>query len=262
MSERTLGKARGLNSIADPSAFKGSRGSGRRRPRHEDETALQAEPDEQLDEVEAPVGDRPTGGADPATERLSSSDPARGASTGADVDHRRRADDAPPADPAPADGAGGDRAEAASSQVAPTRSSARPTAKSATAKSAAAKPSDAKSQTGSSRGGDEGDRQTRRKRRELSIPLPVADALNETGINPADVVMGAYRKFADSIYAGTGGRLMSRGRERVRLSISDAEFDKITRLGRSRGWNRSETVAVLLTMELLDEQDLAEIAAG
>ena len=37
------------------------------------------------------------------------------------------------------------------------------------------------------------------------------------------------------------------------MSISDADFDKITRLGETRGWNRSETVAVLLTMDLLDE---------
>ncbi len=95
----------------------------------------------------------------------------------------------------------------------------------------------------------------RRKRRELSVPIPVADAVTATGINPADVVMSAYRKHGDAIYAGGGGRMVARGRQRLRLSISDAEFDKITRLGEARGWNRSETVAVLLTMELLTEPE-------
>lgn len=95
----------------------------------------------------------------------------------------------------------------------------------------------------------------RRKRRELSVPIPVAEAVEATGINPADVVMSAYRKHGDAIYAGAGGRMMSRGRQRLRLSISDAEFDKITRLGTARGWNRSETVAVLLTVELLSGEE-------
>ncbi len=94
----------------------------------------------------------------------------------------------------------------------------------------------------------------RRKRRELSVPIPVAEAVEATGINPADVVMSAYRKHGDAIYAGSGGRMMARGRQRLRLSISDAEFDKITRLGEARGWNRSETVAVLLTVELLGDE--------
>jgi hypothetical protein len=92
----------------------------------------------------------------------------------------------------------------------------------------------------------------RRKRRELSIPVPLAEQLAATGINPADIVMSAYRTHADAIYAGSGGRPVSRGRERLRLSISDSEFDKLTRLGEARGWNRSETVAVLLSMALSD----------
>jgi hypothetical protein len=92
-----------------------------------------------------------------------------------------------------------------------------------------------------------------RKRRELSVPIPVAEAVAATGINPADLVMSAYRRHGDAIYAGAGGRMMARGRERLRVSISDTEFDKLTRLGESRGWNRSETVAVLLTLELLGE---------
>lgn len=94
-----------------------------------------------------------------------------------------------------------------------------------------------------------------RKRRELSVPIPVADAVAATGINPADLVMSAYRRHGDAIYAGAGGRMVSRGRQRLRVSISDAEFDKLTRLGESRGWNRSETVAVLLTLELLSDDD-------
>ena len=89
-----------------------------------------------------------------------------------------------------------------------------------------------------------------RKRRELSIPHGVATALEATGINAADVVMAGYRRYADTIYAGHGGRTAARGRTRLRLSISDSEFEQITRLGLARGWNRSETVSVILAMEL------------
>lgn len=90
-----------------------------------------------------------------------------------------------------------------------------------------------------------------RKRRELSVPHQVAEALEQTGINPADVVMAAYRRHADAIYAGVGGRMLAKGRTRLRISISEAEFNQLTSLGQARGWNRSETVSVLLTMELL-----------
>ena len=168
MSEKTLGKARGLNSIADPADFKGRRGRKGR----------------QAVEEAAP----PPPVADHQTEPVTSVEPA-------------------PAQP-----------------VTPHR---------------AVVPG------------------VNRKRRELSIPLPVAEALQATGINPADVVMSAYRTHSDSIYAGAGGRLVSRGRERLRLSISDVEFDKLTRLGEARGWNRSETVAVLLTLELLTSPEPA-----
>jgi hypothetical protein len=78
-----------------------------------------------------------------------------------------------------------------------------------------------------------------RKRRELSIPHQVAEALATTGINPADVVMAGYRKHGDAIYRGAGGRILARGRTRLRLSISDSEFEQLTRLGQARGWNRS-----------------------
>lgn len=168
MSEQTLGKARGLNSIADPSEFKGRR--GRRERRVADDVGTPPPPRVEDQAESAPV-------AEPA---------------------------APPATPHRA--------------VVPG---------------------------------------IQRKRRELSIPLPVADALEVTGINPADVVMSAYRTHGDAIYSGAGGRLVSRGRQRLRLSISDAEFDKLTRLGEARGWNRSETVAVLLTMELLNSAPAA-----
>jgi hypothetical protein len=97
-----------------------------------------------------------------------------------------------------------------------------------------------------------------RTRRELSVPIPIAEAVDKTGINPADVVMSAYRKHGDAVYTGSGGRLVSRGRRRLRLSISDAEFDKLTRLGQARGWNRSETVAVLLALELLPSETLTD----
>lgn len=169
MSDRTLGRARGLNSIADPSEFRGSRG----RPKPAEAPPDSRPPDSTRDDgvVDAgpgAVGDGSTTGGEPR-----------------------------PATPHRA--------------VVPG---------------------------------------VKRKRRELSIPIPVAQALAATGINPADVVMSAYRKHGDAIYAGAGGRQVSRGRERLRLSISDAEFDKISRLGEVRGWNRSETVAVLLAMEL------------
>jgi len=97
-----------------------------------------------------------------------------------------------------------------------------------------------------------------RTRRELSVPVPIAEAVEKTGINPADVVMSAYRKHGDAVYTGSGGRLVSRGRRRLRLSISDTEFDKLTRLGQARGWNRSETVAVLLALELLPAETLTD----
>lgn len=169
MSDKTLGKARGLNSIADPREFKGTAGRRRRTP------------------PPPPVAPTPSV-PPPATE------PARSAT----VEAR----------PAPT----------------PHR---------------AVTPG------------------VRRKRRELSIPHKVAEALERTGINPADVVMAGYRKHSDAIYAGSGGRMMARGRTRLRLSISDTEFEQLTRLGEARGWNRSETVSVILAMELLTPADSA-----
>jgi hypothetical protein len=101
-----------------------------------------------------------------------------------------------------------------------------------------------------------------RKRRELSVPHLLADALERTGINPADVVMAAFRKHSNAIYAGEGGRMMAKGRTRLRLSISDAEFEQLTRLGQARGWNRSETVSVILALELLGQPTTPSAAVG
>ncbi|MDH3302858.1 MAG: hypothetical protein OES24_20355 [Acidimicrobiia bacterium] len=171
MSDKTLGRARGLNSIADPSDFKGAR--GRRRS------------------------------------TLS------GSEVGAD--EQARSDDG-----------------AAAATVAPRVAEVPVTPHRAVIPG------------------------VQRTRRELSVPIPIAEAVDKTGINPADVVMSAYRKQGDAVYAGTGGRLVSRGRRRLRLSISDAEFDKLTRLGQARGWNRSETVAVLLALELLPSETITD----
>lgn len=174
MSDKTLGRARGLNSIADPSDFKGSR--GRRRSARNDDGDGSQDGDEAQP---APSGESAVVESPPETQ--------------------------PPATPHRA--------------VVPG---------------------------------------VQRTRRELSVPIPIAEAVDKTGINPADVVMAAYRKHGDAVYAGTGGRLVSRGRRRLRLSISDGEFDKLTRLGQARGWNRSETVAVLLALELLPSETITD----
>ncbi len=170
MSDRTLGRARGLNTIADPAQFKGTRGrpGGREGP-------PEIEPTD-------PVVDHP-----PAVTPETPAPEPRSAATETPAPHRA---------------------------VVPG---------------------------------------VQRKRRELSVPIPVAEAVEATGINAADLVMRAYRNHGDAVFAGAGGRMVSRGRQRLRLSISDAEFDRLTRLGANRGWNRSETVAVLLTLELLGE---------
>lgn len=183
MSDVNLGRARGLNSIADPSEFKGSRGRSGRRQAAAEVPATSTPPP-----PVAPTADHPS---DHPAGRPADTVPAEVAEVAATAPHRA---------------------------VVPG---------------------------------------LQRKRRELSVPIPVAEAVADTGINPADLVMAAYRRHSDAIYAGAGGRMVSRGRQRLRVSISDAEFDKLTRLGESRGWNRSETVAVLLTLELLDEAEQA-----
>ncbi len=171
MSDKTLGRARGLNSIADPSDFKGARGRGRA-----GQTRAEAAAEEAANSDVMP--DSAVAGARVVEETVT---PHRAVVPG-----------------------------------------------------------------------------VQRTRRELSVPIPIAEAVDKTGINPADVVMSAYRKHGDAVYAGTGGRLVSRGRRRLRLSISDAEFDKLTRLGQARGWNRSETVAVLLALDLLPSETITD----
>ncbi len=176
MSDKTLGKARGLNSIADPSAFRGTAGRRRKEPAQEEETAPASTPapvkrSEQKTAANQPVEERAAAVASPATkDSVSSTRPDK-----------------------------------------------------------------------------------RRKRRELSVPHDIAAALENTAINPADIVMSAYRRHGDAIYAGAGGRPVSRGRSRLRLSLTDGDFDKVIRLGEVRGWNRSETVAVLVAFELMPE---------
>ena len=178
MTDKTLGNARGLNSIADPRAFKGSAGRAKlTRPVHQ---APEPEPVVEHDRQPAPAEERV---------RDATVQPIRPIS-----------DSAPDSAPHRA--------------VAPG---------------------------------------VQRKRRELSVPHQIADAVDRTGINAADIVMAGYRKHSDSIYAGAGGRMAARGRRRLRLSISDTEFDQLTRLGRARGWNRSETVSVILALELMPE---------
>lgn len=202
MSKPTLGRARGLNSIADPSEFKGSRG----RP----PVDRGVDPDDPARDDDQDGGfDRSEAGGEPGNE-----------------------------------GAGGESRNGFARQDANRVESAidhSPTTASADSVSLRGRRSRPASAGG------------QRTRRELSVPIPVSDAVEATGINPADVVMSAYRKHSDGIYTGSGGRLVSRGRRRLRLSLTDGDYDKITRLGDARGWNRSETVAVLLAMELLDD---------
>lgn len=218
MTDKTLSKARGLNTIADPRDFKGT--SGRRRTSQPDGPAPEPRPD-------ARRVPRPE--TAPTERREASSPPpdpprARSESTAAPTHAERVGAQAPVATPSVPT-----HAESAPAKVAPHR---------------AVNPG------------------VNRKRRELSVPHVLADALERTGINPADVVMAAYRRHAEAIVAGEGGRMMAKGRTRLRLSISDAEFDQLTRLGHARGWNRSETVSVLLTMELLGRASTQQSNVG
>ncbi len=200
MSDKTLGKARGLNSIANPRDFKGSPGRRRGAEKPPPPPAPSAEPE--------PRQEQP-----------------------------------PPRDEAPR----------------PTR--AKPKARTTPASTEAPAPTEPEVVAKEQPKPDIVERTAtphravtpgiNRKRRELSVPHKVAEALEQTGINPADIVMTGYRKHSDAIYAGAGGRMLAKGRTRLRISISDTEFEQLTRLGQARGWNRSETVGVILAMELL-----------
>lgn len=182
--KRNLGKARGLNSIADPSEFKGKAGRPPKKPQ-----------------------DKPSESPENTQENLESA-PETPESTPVDeIDLRDAATSEDPVGP---------------SEAPAKKRRGRPPA------------------TGS-----------RRIRRELSVPVVVADAVEQTGMNPADLVMNAYRRHSDGVYTGEGARLAARGRKRLRISLSDGDLDKITRLGEARNWNRSETVSVLLALDLL-----------
>ncbi|MEM9131385.1 MAG: hypothetical protein AAGA59_01175 [Actinomycetota bacterium] len=232
MSDKTLGNARGLNSIADPKQFKGSAGRAKLARRR--------------DEPESPP-------PPPSAEAAPTAPPASAPGEAASPVARRAPAAEPPANPADAP------EDAAPARTrAGRKASPRAKAKVATAPSSAAlpdpapaaavaAPTDSAPRSAPHRAVQPG---VQRKRRELSIPHPVAEALEATGINPADVVMAGYRNHGDAIYAGAGGRMAARGRTRLRLSISDTEFEQITRLGLARGWNRSETVSVILALEL------------
>ena len=264
----TLSKARGLNSIADPSAFKGAAGRRRSGRSIDDERdradgAELAGPSDVAhssdDASSAPATAVPDA---PATSLAA---PPHGRIDG-DVGHGpllddeaavidRPRSDAPHRSPAPeaTERSWGDPGESTSAGWASSGASDAPppTGVRSPAPPASAEPPPAPSQA-PRRAVAPG---INRKRRELSVPLPVAAAVERTGINPADLLMSGYRRHRDAIYAGDGGRLAARGRTRLRVSISDQEFDQITRLGVARGWNRSETVSVILAMELLPTGD-------
>jgi len=210
MSEKNLSKARGLNSIADPKSFKGSAGRSR------------------LAEVPPPQAER-----SPDTDR---DDANRSFEAERSPDHESNFD----------------RHSNERGTTLPGTDTTRQHPGHDPHGIDNSQPSDSR-QTGTSapeRPGVKPIPVVQRKRRELSIPLELADAVERTGVNPADVVMAGLRRYADTIYAGKGARMMAKGRRRLRISISDNEFDQITRLGKTRGWNRSETVSVILSMEL------------
>jgi len=189
MTKKDLAKARGLNSLADPSSFKGSPGRARLTKVADPEPTnpppmVERQPNEPTRLPADPTPPSPPLGSPPISHGVTA------------LDDHRPIETAPPT-PAP----------------------------------------------NSSNNG-------RRKRRELSVPLELAEAVERTGVNPADVVLAGLRHYGDSIYAGKGARMAARGRKRLRISVSDSEFDQITRLGEYRGWNRSETVGVILSMEL------------
>ena len=89
-----------------------------------------------------------------------------------------------------------------------------------------------------------------RIQKEVSIPIPTYERLEQVGYNITDLLKRAYGNHADEVRAGDFLRGVSRGRRRVRLSMSPQDYQKLEKLGRGRGWNRSETVAVLLDAEL------------
>ncbi len=234
MSKKNLGKARGLNSIADPSDF---RGKSARPPRKARNTPAE-NPEHTHSNPEQPT-EIPVEGSD------------------ADIDLR----DSPSSTPTgkPTDSAGKAPSTGDQSKDGPSGRPADRTADGAV-DGAVDSAANGVSSDASSEGSDKPRRgrppvtANRRIRRELSVPVAVADAVEQTGVNPADLVMNAYRRHSDDVYTGDGARMAARGRKRLRVSLSDGDFDKITRLGEVRNWNRSETVSVLLSLDLLTER--------
>ena len=239
-----LSKARGLNSIADPRQFKGAPGRGRagRRTPPSPEPPEPAEPEIFLDEEPPATNDQrlARAGSDPT-------DPREGTTTSRTTRTRRtrarrtassgRATD--PADSATSDldTVGPDAFDTTTPASARTGTSNRTAAPDDTSSPSDRALADDRANRDRTATSDEGravssGRRTpapappperraaaphravtpgiQRKRRELSIPHELAEALDATRINPADVVMAGYRRHADAIYAGEGGRLMAR----------------------------------------------------
>ncbi|MGI9615653.1 MAG: hypothetical protein ACR2QO_22260 [Acidimicrobiales bacterium] len=247
MTDKTLSKARGLNSIADPRSFKGA--SGRRRGAAEQPPepppAPAVPPADQSEPIPVPAPVQPSQAPMPP--------PAPTALHPAPVAQPPVAPlDVAPVSPAPQP-LRSDSHHGATPAVSSQALQPQPHPQAADPQLHAAE------QRTPHRAVNPG---INRKRRELSVPHVLADALERTGINPADVVMAAYRKHSHAIYAGEGGRMTAKGRTRLRLSISDDEFEQLTRLGQARGWNRSETVSVILTMELLGPAATPPLAGG
>ena len=94
------------------------------------------------------------------------------------------------------------------------------------------------------------DDESTRVQKEMSIPLPVHEAVEATGYNVTDLLRRAYRNHAEAVRAGEYLRGMHRGRKRIRLSMAPEDYARLDKLARSRGWNRSETVTILLEAEL------------
>ncbi len=211
MSKQDLGKARGLNSIADPSEFRGRSARPPRKTRSkpkEDPEDTHLNPDQARKTPPGREESAQTGEIDLRDDTPESTE--SGSPTSNPQGLRPPGKGAQSGDPS------GDH------ESKPKRRRGRPPA------------------TGN-----------RRIRRELSVPTVIAEAVEKTGINPADLVMNAYRRHSDDVYTGGGARLAARGRRRLRISLSDGDLDKISRLGEVRNWNRSETVSVLLSLDLL-----------
>lgn len=215
MSDKNLAKARGLNSIADPSSFRGT--SARRKPK---------EPKPEV--TEAPKDDSPKAKSTEELEKKffgSGVDSKRSVALPAPkkVEERRSKDESENVIDLTAD--------SAKPKEVPPREVAKP-----------------------KRPAVQAVEDSERIQREMSIPIPVHDSLTKTGYNVTDLLRRAYRNYAEEVRAGEYLRGMHRGRRRIRLSMSPDDYAKLEKLGRGRGWNRSEVVTVLLEAELANDE--------